>query len=340
LYGSVDSSSHLDLWPSNTTFALGNAGRIRFKGRTLLDVTSSLTTAYSIGDGLLDFTGTITASSSGNVVNISAVKDARELAYSVAQSFTFSPTFNCASVFRPTASFTDASTVYAGFWSGPIAKLTTASVSVTTPLLAGYIANPSVIQTNGTALTVTNVTSFASGDGPSSIYFPLSLFGQSIQRTAGTLTISNWRHFHASDPSTSGTYTMTTQVGVDIELLTKGTTNNIGLRNACSEVDTPTVVTLSVVGDKIGHTSKLIRLNNTSGGSLTLTSTPTITDGVDGELIIIYNGSSNTVVIQDGTSFNLRLSASTISLATRDSVILVYSSTIGDWIQIGFTNVV
>ncbi|GIV04111.1 MAG: hypothetical protein KatS3mg015_2941 [Fimbriimonadales bacterium] len=134
----------------------------------------------------------------------------------------------------------------------------------------------------------------------------------------------------------------TLNTGVDITQSTSATTN-IGIRNASNTVYTPSVATISGAASTISHNQTVTRLNNTTGGAVTLTSAPTITDGQDGQLLIVFNGSANNVTIQDqGTlpGSNLRLSAATITLGQRDSIILLYSSTIGDWIQVGTTNVI
>ncbi len=73
-----------------------------------------------------------------------------------------------------------------------------------------------------------------------------------------------------------------------------------------------------------------------SSADLTLTSTPTITDGSDGEEVIILNTGSNNLTLNDqGTpSSNLRLVSATIVLGPRDSVRLLFSSSVGDWVQV------
>lgn len=139
-----------------------------------------------------------------------------------------------------------------------------------------------------------------------------------------------------------GTGAVGTAIGVDIDALADATLS-IGIRNASTEVATPTVGTITAVGSTIPRTAKTIRLNNTSGGALTLTSTPTIADGQDGQILHIFNGGAQSVTIQDqGTlaNSNLRLSAGTITLATRDNITLQFSTTIGDWIQIAQVNVI
>jgi Major tropism determinant N-terminal domain len=147
------------------------------------------------------------------------------------------------------------------------------------------------------------------------------------------------RAVHVGDVGGGGT--LTTNVGIDISTLAKGGTN-IGIRNASTEIATPSVQTLTAVGNAIVANAKVKRLDNTSGGSLTLTSAPTIADGQDGQILILFNSSAQNVVLQDqGTlaNSNLRLSATTITLSQRDSIELIFSSTVGDWVQIGQVNV-
>ena len=80
-----------------------------------------------------------------------------------------------------------------------------------------------------------------------------------------------------------------------------------------------------------------------SDANYTLTAAPTIANGLaDGQLVIIVNVGSFTITLQDqGTlaGSNLRLSAATVALGPRDSITLLYSSAIGDWLQIAQTNV-
>ena len=100
---------------------------------------------------------------------------------------------------------------------------------------------------------------------------------------------------------------------------------------------------VSVGGSTIGITSTTRRLNNPSGGALTLTSAPPIADGTDGQILVVFIGSAQNVVLQDrGTlaSSNLRLGATTRTLGTPDYLMLMYSSTVGDWVEIVFSNVI
>lgn len=80
----------------------------------------------------------------------------------------------------------------------------------------------------------------------------------------------------------------------------------------------------------------------TSDGNYTLTVTPTIADGFNDEEVLLINVGANTVTLQDQGSLassNLRLTGASRALGPRDSIRLIYNSTVGDWIEIGFTNV-
>lgn len=78
-----------------------------------------------------------------------------------------------------------------------------------------------------------------------------------------------------------------------------------------------------------------------SGGSVTLTSAPTIANGVDGQLLYIIGTSANAVTVQDQDtlpSSNLQLGASTRAIGLGDVLVLIYSSTVGDWLEVSFAN--
>lgn len=102
-----------------------------------------------------------------------------------------------------------------------------------------------------------------------------------------------------------------------------------------------TAQNITAVGNTILANAQTVQL--TANASYTLTSAPTIANGTDGQIVTIVNvDTTDTITLQDqGTlaSSNLRLSATTIALGPRDSIQLMYNSTIGDWIQIGQTNV-
>jgi hypothetical protein len=82
----------------------------------------------------------------------------------------------------------------------------------------------------------------------------------------------------------------------------------------------------------------------TADNNYTITGAPTINDGYEGQLLTIINvDTADTITLQDqGTlaNSNLRLSAATIALGPRDSIVLRFSSTVGDWVQVGQVNVI
>ena len=76
----------------------------------------------------------------------------------------------------------------------------------------------------------------------------------------------------------------------------------------------------------------------TCTGAVTSTAAPTIADGLDGQMLTVLNVGTGTWTISDqGTlaSSNLRLTAATVAIAPRNSIQLVYSSTVADWVQVG-----
>ncbi len=100
----------------------------------------------------------------------------------------------------------------------------------------------------------------------------------------------------------------------------------------------PAAQSLTVVGDTITVGDNDYFAPFTATGALILTSAPTIANGTDGEEILLINVGANTVTIQDqGTlaNSNLRLAAAGVAIAPRQSVRLMFSSTIGDWVQVG-----
>lgn len=80
-----------------------------------------------------------------------------------------------------------------------------------------------------------------------------------------------------------------------------------------------------------------------SDGSNTLTLNPTIPNGsFDGQRLLLINvHAANVTTLSDETfdsGTNLRLSASQIALGPRDSILLRWSNTLLDWVQIGQVN--
>lgn len=137
-----------------------------------------------------------------------------------------------------------------------------------------------------------------------------------------------------------GNAVVTTVIGIDVAQQTSAGTN-IGIRNAATSVYTPSGSQDLVAATAILANATIVKVTAASG-SFTSTAAPTVANGQDGQMLIIVNvDTANNVTLQDqGTlaSSNLRLSANTIVLGPKDSIVLVYVSTIGDWIQVGQVN--
>lgn len=84
-------------------------------------------------------------------------------------------------------------------------------------------------------------------------------------------------------------------------------------------------------------------INLTSDANYSLTATPTIASGEDGQELLVINVGANTITLQDeGTlpGSNLRLTAATIGLAPGDSLLLRMSSAYGFWVETAHANLV
>jgi hypothetical protein len=209
------------------------------------------------------------------------------------------------------------------FYSSPTYQADNASITGSTHI--DFLSNPSTGVVNGGTLSSITLIGF-----------------KGLLGTVGaSTTVTSYTNFLAANPGApSGA--LPTLIGVDIEALSRGGTN-IGLRNASTTVNTPLLKTITATTDTIPATATRIRLNNTSGSSKTLASTPTIADGQPGQILRIRNTSANDVVLQDqGTlaGSNLRLGAATRTLSQRDGIILEYDDTIGDWVEDTFSNVI
>lgn len=104
---------------------------------------------------------------------------------------------------------------------------------------------------------------------------------------------------------------------------------NIGLNNGSSTLNPPQTSTISSASSTIQIDSSTVKLNNTSGGPLTLTSTPTMANGYDeGHVVTVINTSANSITLQgEGDYANTNL-AKTIVLNQGDAATLVYANNI------------
>lgn len=207
--------------------------------------------------------------------------------------------------------------------NGPVVEYAASSGTGTPNSVITAKHNPTIrSKVSGGAMTLTSDTGFEAS-------------GTISAATGSTTTITTRRGFLVNDITKSasgGTETVTTNIGVDIAALSNGATN-IGIRNADATVYTPgSAQTLNAVGSSITPSATYIQVT-ASGATGTLTSNPQIADGVDGQIIyIVYtNGATGSFTFADGNGLKL---AGTMLMDQDNSITLMYSSAIGDWIEL------
>lgn len=96
---------------------------------------------------------------------------------------------------------------------------------------------------------------------------------------------------------------------------------------------------IAAAGTAILANSRKVKVTNTTAGSLTLTATPTIAAGTDGQTLEVVNIGTQNIVLQDrGTLVGslLALTATAVTLAPRASIRFTYSSDASLWLETGF----
>jgi len=314
----------------------------RSGGQSLIGGTAS-------GDDLT-LTSTSNTANRGSIIIGSAAHtytaDTDMILRSAAISLDFASATGTFLTFAPTITYDQAGNVFGGYFvfdNNPTYTNPSTEANSPGPLIS-FFDRP-VIRANSQAWTIASHDSFLSQPTLNRL-------------TSGGPTVTSLYHFRASGGTIDTASTVTTryglyiddmtvngvlntQVGVEILNLTAATTD-IGFRNASTSVYTPLNTNVTAVGTTIRSDATYVTLTATA--SFTLTAAPTIADGQDGQLLIITNEDTvDTVTIQDqGTlaSSNLRLGATTRALAPRDSIVLIYNSTIGDWVELVFNNVI
>lgn len=154
-------------------------------------------------------------------------------------------------------------------------------------------------------------------------------------KTAGTaLTVTTRRGLRFREAVTSGSPTITTQVGVDIENLSAAT-NNVGIRNADTTVYPPCVDDISGNTDYMVAKSQCTAINLTAGGARDFTvGTDQIADGYDGQIIYLFFTGSNSVKFDDADNVNLS-AAGAMTMSAGDTLTLLFSATRGEWLELG-----
>jgi hypothetical protein len=230
-------------------------------------------------------------------------------------------------VFEPLVKNTAGSAVGIGLFSAivnaPTIQADTSTVA-NMGTVFGFVNNPTLAVTAGGVITSMSITGFrGSGTVPAST------------------GVGNYIHFQANQPGGSGSGTITTLIGYDVGAFSFTGATNIGIRNASPTCYTHKVKTITATTDAISvaatTASTFVTLNNTSGSSKTLASTPTITAGTDGQYLIIENTSAQNVVFQRESALpgsTLRLSAASITLAQYQTLMLIWDSVNSQWVQL------
>jgi hypothetical protein len=107
---------------------------------------------------------------------------------------------------------------------------------------------------------------------------------------------------------------------------------------------TPSAVqTITSAGTAITVAASVVQVKGDA--ARTLTSTPTIADGTDGQVVyIIGNDNTNTITIQDegtlsGSNIELPTGTTTRVLGNGDVEELIFNSTKGQWLEVSYTNI-
>ena len=124
--------------------------------------------------------------------------------------------------------------------------------------------------------------------------------------------VNEWVGFHARQYSASG--------------------KNIGLLNESGTVNKYLVKTVPNASTQLPTNATFVELNNTSGGPLTLTSTPTISNNpMDGQTITFLNSSASSITLQSNTALPGSKLSRSITLAQGDQVTYNWNSTLDSW---------
>lgn len=128
--------------------------------------------------------------------------------------------------------------------------------------------------------------------------------------------------------------------GVKADVRASQQTNNDSFVNINEQTYTPTTPQqIDLAGDTITSTRAVNLLINDTASSITLTSTPTITAGANGETLRVVNVGADNIVIQDDAALAnsdvfLRGGAASITLATGQGASFIYNTTVPGWTEL------
>lgn len=133
------------------------------------------------------------------------------------------------------------------------------------------------------------------------------------------------------------TGTVAERIGLRIARFTKAA-KAIGILNASSTIETPAAVTISSASDTLPIDVTVAHVTVSGGATITLTSTPILADGTEGQRITFVNVGSQTLVLsgeQAGSTLAATANtniAETVRLAPGGSATLRWSTGAGRWI--------
>lgn len=221
-----------------------------------------------------------------------------------------------------------------------------ADAAAVTGSFTSFRAAAALSVAGGGTLAIASLQAFgvACSIGPGVTVTTANIHGSAPTVPGGVVTTLS--HYKANNVTPSGGGSIPSMYGFSCDLL-QGGAFNMGLRMAAATQYPVRAASIGAVGESLIDDAAVIatryEITNTTGGSLTLTSTPTLPDGSDGQVVTILNVGAQNVVVQDqGTlaGSNLRLGAATRTLGPRDSIRLAWSTGIGDWVEEFFSNVV
>lgn len=262
--------------------------QVRFKGQT--------TTASSVNDiaALMLYDETVTHSAA--VGAIIGFDYSPTINYNVSQILSVFPAFRGAPIYRQTAGgLADSSfNLFTGFLACAKFDIAHSGAASTAAEFSNYISQPRFSLSSGTGTVTTTRYSNYIANHP-------ILFG--IHVTSGH-TVTTWSGLHVKNVTKSGTGAVTTQVGVDLDNLTGGTTNlsfrsagaNVEMRHAGSAVfGANAAVTNASTGLEVQSTTKAFlpsRMTTTQRDALTALAG-----------MVVWNTTTTKLQVYDGTAW-------------------------------------
>jgi len=172
---------------------------------------------------------------------------------------------------------------------------------------------------------------------------------------AQSLGVLDWKHIRYSPPSYGSDPNYVTPKATDVWLGGQFSTGESFVASNVTDIParfrfSPTFYQhLTAASNSILLDTSLRLIYNETAGTLTLTSTPTIPAGRNGELITIINVGAQAVTLQDNSTLSgsklKLLNGGTVILAQRDSIQFIYLSSdqtgwgsTDAWVQIGPKN--